>query len=238
MDETSKQRVRDILSCIAGALAYIAVFLLMLILMATTFGDDRLKLPEQVKSPPCKLVKIQAETKGKKVIWIVPKEFDADSLDGPRLVGVVNVPGTYRILCITSIEDEPIVAECLLTVDGTGPIPVPPNDPLKKDLQDLYTADQGPKKAESLVALAALYRAAIAYAADPEILTADKLAELVRSAVRSKLATSDLPSIRVRIATEVANSLPGDTGAQMTPEVRAKAAAVYTRIATALEAIK
>ena len=235
-DGHSFERKYRILSIIAEVLLYVAVAILLFLLMGTTFGDDKLKLPEQVKSQPCKLIKIQAETKGKKIVWIIPKEFEADSLDGPRLVGVVNIPGTYRILCITSIEDEPIVAECSLIVEGVAPTPI--NDQLRKELQDLYTADASPKKAESIAVLAALYRAAIAYANDPEILTADKLADLVRSAVRSKLTSSDLASLRVRIATEVAASLPMDTGAAMTPEVRAKAAQVYTRIATALESIK
>ena len=90
MNDVNRWNGRDVLSYVAEVLIYIAVLLVLFLLMGTTFGDDKLKLPEQVKSQSCKLIKIQAETKGKKIVWIIPKEFEADSLDGPRLVGVVS----------------------------------------------------------------------------------------------------------------------------------------------------
>lgn len=218
-------------------LQWLIVLAVLFVLMGTTFGaDDKLKLPETVKAQPCKLVRIQAETKGKKVIWIVPAQFEADALEGTKLVGVVAAPGTYRILAITSIEDEPIVAETTLIVEGLAPIP--PEDSLKKELQTLYTADANPKKAEQIKWLADVYRAAVAFTADREIVTADRLAAMVRTARQSKIPDTDLKTIRDRITVEVSALLPTEEGTPMTPEIRSKAAQIYARIATALEAIK
>jgi hypothetical protein len=87
--------------------------------------DLKLQGPEQ---PPAagRLAVVSAATTGRQVAWVLPDGVDSAADTTGRTVALVfPTPGTYRIVAITSLNDELAKAELTIRVAG-GPGPVPP----------------------------------------------------------------------------------------------------------------
>lgn len=221
------------------------IFLLVLSSSAAS-AQDKLTLPKELRTAPGRLLTVVATTEGKKVLWRVPEQIEYRLCpSGKELTGVCLTPGRYTLTAITAIGDEPIVADCVLIVDSSGPVP-PPNpgpspppipDQLQIDIQRLYTEDQSATKSETSAKLASLYRLAATTVAKPEIETAGQLAQVIRDA-STTLVGAGLLSVRRRVAEELGRVLPTDPDAKLTPEVRDRASKLFNRLSTICEGLK
>jgi len=127
--------------------------------------------------------------------------------------------------------------------DGpTPPKPVPPRppepaDPLKARLRAAFDADhqQLDLRRAAALDLAALYREAAKLAADPAVATSGDLLARVRDAARALVGADALREVRRVAGAELGAVLPTD--APLTDEQRKQAAALFTKLATALEDI-
>ena len=119
------------------------------------------------------------------------------------------------------------------------PLPAPPApaDPLAAKLKAAFDADAGAaaEKARAARDLAELYRQAAVLAKDPAAATAAALLERVRAAARTLVRPGVLGGTRAAVAAEVVAVLPADR--PLDDEARAAAAALFHRIATALDGV-
>src|SRR5437762_12251327 len=95
--------------------------LLLTGLTANACADPVVKLPAEIKAKPGRLLKLQAETGGKLVRWVVCSD-DADLIpfgDGKSAIFCAPSAGRYRILAWTAEGDVPSeAAVCLVVVAG------------------------------------------------------------------------------------------------------------------------
>lgn len=215
------------------------------------FGQAPEPKPSPLKIPPtltvrtCKLASIAATTEGKKIKWRIPKEFgDFRTLDnGKELVFVCDTPGLYTVLCFTAIGDEPIIAECLVTVETPEPPKPPPAPPskFKDEFSALIRADSSPGKAESVRKLAQMYGAAATMAGDATKGTwatvGEMMSDIATAAAAYVLVPDALKEARVRVRVELEKrlGLDGELDQPLTPERRAAAVAVYSEAKAILE---
>jgi hypothetical protein len=187
------------------------------------------------------MVSLRAETDGAVVRWVLAAG-DADLVplptDGKSALFCSPVPGRYVVFAWTAAGDEPSdAARCVIVVgDAPQPPSPPPVDPLTAEFRRLLAAEPTPDKSAHLMQLAAVYREAGKYATQADVATAGDLAARIRAAVNLLLPTEALTSLRKRIAEEIAKVLPLDSDKALDAETRKKAAALFTRIATSLEA--
>jgi hypothetical protein len=125
---------------------------------------------------------------------------------------------------------------------GPGPAPNPPHppappvDPLMAALKAAYEADKGPTKAAQAMLLAELYKQAAALADDPEVLnTADLMGRILVTARSLKI--DGLLPCRTLIAEECKLIGSVDPPVTLTDDVRAKAKAVFLRVAVAMKGV-
>jgi hypothetical protein len=195
--------------------------------------------PVEVHALPCKLAELKAT--GKEILWRVPQGVESRALDGGTTLLVVAPAGRYPILAATINEDGKLALfDFVLIVEGPEPLPPPkPNDPLKDELRALFMADVGTDKPANLVKLTAVFTQAAALAKLDSVQTAMQLADAVRAVSKSMLPADALLGIRKRIGEVITASLAEvDPDAILDPATRAKAAELYSRIASALAAIE
>ena len=203
----------------------------ILALLATLFfaciicAQD-LTLPKEIKFPAGKLCRVEAKTTAKTILWRVPSGVDVDDMRSPKLLCTA-LPGSYTLTCIACTDTGITVADCVLIVEGSEPLPPPkPVDPFKAELKKL---------AESAVVdevgkVASLYRFAAAEATKPEYATIEDLLAVISKAADFLIVPSCV-AIRARVREELASQL---TEAD-SPALRLKAKAIYTAAADALE---
>jgi hypothetical protein len=115
---------------------------------------------------------------------------------------------------------------------GLGvPTPTPPADPLTAKLQAAYRADPAATKADDLLTLAELMKAAGSLADDSALTTVGQLASKVAAAAGT-LAKDRLAGVRAILKIELAAAFPEDK--PLTADVRAAAKATFSRLQTAL----
>jgi hypothetical protein len=208
-------------------------------LLAAALGQPVIALAPELTAAPGRLVKLTATTDGKTIRWLLIGE-DADLVpfpDGKTAIFSAAKPGKYLVFAWTAIGDVPSeAAKCVITVaEPPAPQPV---DTLTAELRKLLADDTGPDKAANLAQLAALYREAATFAEKADVKTAGDLAARLRTAANSLLPAEALVALRKRIADEIAKELSTDGDSPLDAAARRKAAALFLRIATSLEALK
>lgn len=185
-----------------------------------------LTLPKEIKFQAGKLCRIEAKTTAKTILWRVPPAVDVDDPKAARLLCTAP-PGSYTLTCIACTETGIVVADCVLIIEGAEPGPPPrPNDPFKAELKKLAES----ANTEEVSKVASLYRFAAAEAAKPEYATVEDLLAVISKAA-DFLVVPTCAAIRARVRDELAKQLGEIDG----PETRAKAKAIYTMAADALE---
>ncbi len=196
-------------------------------------------LPAEARTPPGRVLKLAADTAGRQVRWALVSD-DADLVpfpDGKVALFCAPKPGRYTVLAWTAAADVPSEAARCVVVVGDSPSPTPPSpaDPLAADVRKLFADDPSPDKAGHLAQLAVLYREAVKYADAADVRTAGELAARIRTAASSLVPPGALVPVRKRVADEIAKHLPVDGDVPLDAGTRRTAAALFARVATALE---
>lgn len=193
-------------------------------------------LPAELPARPGRMVRLDADTSGTHVAWLLAAD-DADLIpfpDGRSALFCAAKPGRYAVYAWTAAGDVPSpAARCVVVV---GEPPAPPVDPLAADLKELLDSHHSPEKFANAAQLAAVYREAIRFAETGDVKTAGELSGRIRSAAASLLPADALVSVRKRIAEEIARAMPTDPASPLDESTRKRAAAVFARVAAALEA--
>lgn len=230
-----------------------AALLAVLLLGGTALAD--LKITGELKVSENRLVRLTAagDVDGAALIWDIDREDQADVEEvGGRLI-FAGPPGVYKVkLRAIRSKDGKTTAEtarATVVIGSAPPVPPGPNPPvppvppgpetvLVKDLRAAYAADTGSLKGQHVANLAAVYREVSTKAASPDLKTAGDLLGVLRTAVSSLVPPDALVGVRKRIGTEVSAVLPTDPAVALDASTRAKAADVFGRVASALEAIR
>jgi hypothetical protein len=179
--------------------------------------------------------------------WFLLDEHPAAELraaaDGKTATFASTIDGQFRVIAISGedVHRVKVVKGPPQPMppgpDPKPPAPVPPADPLAAKLQAAFDAEVLPKekKAEAIKDKVELYTQAAKLALDPEVATTGQLLGRVKKAADA-LHTDTLPLVRKAVRAELQAAMPEDV--PLTPESRAKAAAMFTRIKTALEGVK
>lgn len=166
--------------------------------------------------------------------------------DGKFAAFAAVAPGQYRVV-VTSADGP---TRLKVVVPGPpqplppGPGPQPPSpppapiDPLVQKLTAAFALDTraAAAKESDRLDLVELYKQAAELAGKAEVLTTSQLVQRIQQASKA-LGVDGLVDVRRAIAAEVAAAL-GTDDAPLTADSRAKAAAVFGRIKTALESMK
>jgi hypothetical protein len=216
--------------------------MLTLVFAALAAGPPVISLPPQVEAQAGRIVKLAAATDGKLVRWQLATD-DADLIpfpDGKTALFCSPKAGRFVVFAWTAAGDEPSeAAKCVITVTDLAPVPPPkPVETLAAEFKKLLAGDSNLEKLAHLIQLAALYREAVKYADSSEVKTAGDLANRIRAAAGSLIPNDSLVALRKRIAEEIAKELPVETDSPLDAATRRKAAALFLRIAAALEAAK
>ncbi len=229
---------------------WVAAILAVLLVGGSAWAD--LKITGEMKVPEHRIVRLTAtgDIDGAALIWDLDREDVADVEEiGGRLL-FAGPPGVYKVkLRAIRTKDGKTSAEtarATVTVGSAPPVPpgpippVPPGPetPLVKDLRAAYQADLSPVKAQHLANLAAVYREVATKTNSADLKTAGDLLTVLRTAVASLVPADGLVAVRKRIAAEVSASLPTDPTVALDSPTRAKAAEVFSRVASSLEVIK
>lgn len=118
------------------------------------------------------------------------------------------------------------------------PPPPGPADPLYTTLAPIYGADQTPNKAALTRALAGVYRlTATEYVGRLEYKTFGELSAVMAKAAQTVAPLPALQPLREAIARELTAKLGASPATLLTPELRAKCAEQFLRVANVLEAL-
>lgn len=236
-----------------------AIALALMLPISTVLADELTVEPEAPQVEQGRVVYLVAKTPGKVVEWV----FKDDGLvllkppggAGDSKVAGINAaantpPGKYRVLVLTAIGDKPVWVEATITVVGEvkpappkpNPVPPPPPviDELPKRLQDAYAAEKSIAKRGVLVNLIGLYGAAGDHAKKPDVTSTRQLLDNVAE-VRDELIGKDstvLRDMRQIISAEVLIALGTPSNVALDDATRARAIAVFQRVASALEKVK
>ncbi len=182
-----------------------------------------LSIPSELNVISGELTTIKAETKGKKVKWIVSGNklqtiiHDLDLEFVPKIDPDGKVYKTW-IVCATSVSDEPFIQICTVTVSPSGPTPPPgpvpptpnpptpppgPISPLGVELQNLYNGDPDTAKVTNVKLLISVYRLTPALMDDKSILTAESMLAIIAQTAGETIPKTALPTVRERIALEI-----------------------------------
>ncbi|HEY1186605.1 MAG TPA: hypothetical protein VGE74_03060 [Gemmata sp.] len=214
-------------------------------------------------APPA--LEIPAEVKPQQGYATVEPKTDAASVTYIALDGVFPFPsrllkdartfvlpagglksGRYRFVAVAaSKEGEQATAEFVVVIGDTpapgppppGPQPDPPApaDPLVKLLGDAYATETAADKRERCRALADVMRFGVTAANDPAVTLNVNVAAAVTAERKDKVGES-LPAVRKVIGQHLGGEL-GDAPKALDADLRAKTAAVYTKLARALDEV-
>jgi type IV secretory pathway VirB10-like protein len=155
--------------------------------------------------------------------------------DGGRVLLLSGPVGRYELLAYTAAGDVPSdPARVVIVIEGAAPpVPPPPPDALRARLADAMARDRGAKP--DVMQLAAVYREASKVAADPDVPHSKELLTRLRKVKESLLGPGVLPGVRAVAAEELLAALGMSSEEPLTDQQRARAAALFTRLATHLE---
>jgi len=206
----------------------------------------QLTLPAEIRAEPGTFVTITADTRGS-IVRYVPLDaglqvFPAHLLADKKSTVVLSLtPGRYRVLGYTAIDGNPTEPAVVSVVIGERPTPpdqVPDHAALLSALSGIWGGHVERDKDRKLDALIATYRAIESITADEKIKTTDALMRAcVEARKKAGLADDAILPIRQRITEEWTRAL-GDADAPMTPELRARARGVATKVLRALEGLR
>ena len=226
----------------------------MIYLLLLACGQD-LKLPSEVRGEVGSFVTILAETSGKVVkfypldpgLSVFPPALLANT---KATVVVAGQPGRYRVLAYTAAGDTPSdPVLCTVVIGGAPPAPVPPMPPvppapgpgpvppapdaLAMSLRGIYGGLQEAGKAQTVAALAKVFRAV-----DPStVATLGQLESTLRAQSRG-IPTTAIQPIRETIAEHLRSTL-GEVPEMVIDEaLRARARAELARVASILESLQ
>lgn len=195
-----------------------------------------LKLPAEVRAKPAAIAEIKAETAGKVVKWVaLTPGLSVRPTDGGRVLLFSGPAGRYELLAYTAVGDAPSEpARVVVVIEGDAPVPPPkPADPLKAKLAAAVTADRAEKA--DVLQLAAVYREAAKLAADAEVGTSRELLTRLRKVSEALIGPGTCPAVRGVVAEELLAVLGMSSEEPLTEAQRARAAALFGRLAGALE---
>lgn len=208
-----------------------------------------LKLPATLTVPSGKLGKLVAETSAKTVKWVaLTPGLSTETVEGGHVLYFTGPAGVYELLAYVAVAGEPSDPVRVTVTIGDPPAPVPPPappappapipvDPLRVKLSASYTLAAGTaaQKAEWAKDLAALYRAAAKLSNDTTVATAGALKAKLSAAAGALIGATALTEVRQAVGGELAAILPAD--ADLTPDQRTAASALFARLATLLESL-
>ena len=167
--------------------------------------------------------------------------------DGKSCVFAAAKAGRYRIIVVPDTGDIMRVAVVVGKIDPIPPTPNPPapnppvppvpTDPLTAKFQAAYVLDtrDATTKKKDLLDLVELYTQAATLASAMDVNTTGQLVSRVRDASKA-LAIAGLDDLRRAVSVELATAMPADV--PLTPDLRTKAAATFTKIKTALQGVQ
>jgi hypothetical protein len=119
---------------------------------------------------------------------------------------------------------------------GDNPPPSPPtDDALTTELRTLYQKDADPDKARHATALAGLYQWGAANVAGSSYSDAGSFRKALGEESARRLPTDVLLPLRQRVQVELRKVLPAKSNDPLTADVRSRAAALFTRLAAAMD---
>lgn len=195
---------------------------------------------------------LRADTEGRVVRWkaldrglrLAPPEL---ALRDPRTaVATAARPGRYRVVCVTARGDVPSeIVEFVVTVeadapDPPGPGPPEPTDPVARRVRDAFASDPGEaaKKREYVIALAGFYAAMAKHVQADQAATVGDLLSDYRAAIPAVLPDDAVPATRKACGEEVASVAGADPDRKIDPALKSKLVDLFTRLASALDALK
>ncbi len=214
-------------------------------------APPELTLPKEVVGEPGAFVRVKAATTGKTVKWLALDAglnvFPTDLLKDTRTAVVTaGRAGRYRLLAVTAAADElSDPAVCVVVIGdapppgpgpGPGPDPPPPTDPLARAVQAAYAAETESDRATSVKSLAALYRQGVEVL--PKVDTVGALFKTLQTAAATLKVAGKVVGVQKVIQGELRAALPTAASTKLTPELRARAADVFGKVAKALESVR
>ena len=197
---------------------------------------------------------LRAETEGRIIRWksldrglrIAPPEL---ALRDPKAtLATASRPGKYRVVCVTAKGDVPSeIVEFIVIVEPDGPDPPPPEpkppepiDPLTRKLREAFQADPGElaEKREYVAMLAGFYLAMAQHIATDQAATIGDLLSDYRNAIPAVLPDGAIPAVRKACGDEVAGVAGDDPDRKIDPDLKSKLVDLFTRLASALDALK
>lgn len=198
-----------------------------------------INLPKDLTVKPGRLLKIEATSAGKSIRWANTSD-DADlivSESGRWAIFSSTIPGTYKVFAWTCAGDTPSEASiCAILVSEPNPQPNPPapDDALKNAIKAIYGADNSPGKKGYKDSLQALWLEIARKASDLDIRSVGELFSIAKASSAKILPAEALLPIREKIAADINANLPTDPQAELTVEIRTKAAKLFNRYAEIL----
>lgn len=216
-----------------------ASLLLLVLSPAAVRADDApaLKVPSEVTAKPATITELKAETAGKVVRWVpLTPGLSLRPVDDGRTLLFAGGPGRYELLAYTAVGDVPSdPARVVITIEGVDPGPAPKTpDELRQRIAAALAKDKASKA--DVVQLAGIFREAVAVANDATVPSTKELLRRVREVSAKLLGTEALPNVRAAAAEEVLAALGMSNDDAITDAQRKRAAALYARLAEALEA--
>lgn len=208
---------------------------LYLLLLAADPAPPPIRLPAELSGKPGRLVRLEADTPGVVVRWLVVGDADLVPLPGTKSC-VICGPAAGRLLVFawTAAGDVPSeAARCVLTLGE--PTPPAPVDVLAADLKAAFAADPSPQKAAVVRQLAAGYRAAAV--ASGSVRTLAELYAVLKQQLAGLPADALVP-VRKRLADELNKTLTADADSPLDAPTRAAAGKLLARLAGILEELK
>jgi len=193
-----------------------------------------INIPRDLTVKPGRLLKIEATSAGKVIRWANTSD-DADlivSESGRWAIFSSTVPGTYKVFAWTAAADTPSEASiCAIQVGDPNPQPNPPapDDALRNAIKAIYGADGSAGKKAYKDALQALWLEMAKKAADIDIRSVGELFSIAKQSSIKILPPGALMALREKIAADIDSNLPTDPQAELTVELRTKAAMLFNR---------
>lgn len=187
----------------------------------------------ELKAQPGRHLKLSA---GAAAQWLVVDDCDlTPDSTGETAVFTAREPGRYRLLVTTPGG----TARVAVTVGTPPPKPKPPDppapaDPLAEELRALIAAEPEAGRRDACDKLSALYRLMAEECPKADYATAGDLNARFRTAADLMLGKA-LLGVRSRCGREIAAAAGGDPAAALTPAKRVELAALFGRLARAVE---